>query len=208
MALTPVEILHMTPGTGFFGYKRAATDRLLAEIVSELRGRVARARRPRRQGRTARGRPRALPRARGAPAHDARVGGTRVARGEGAGSPRGGAHPHGGARRRRAAVHRRAHSENERLVTETRPAQGADARRFSSSSTTWRTRCTAASRRPPETPTIRGMHEPLRQHIDVRVGSSTDALTPISTVRRSLAAGPVQWLGLSAIVLAAMPPTS
>src|SRR5579864_6654023 len=33
MALTPVEILHMTPGTGFFGYKRAATDRLLAEIV-------------------------------------------------------------------------------------------------------------------------------------------------------------------------------
>ncbi len=36
MALTPVEILHMTPGTGFFGYNRAATDRLLAEIVSSF----------------------------------------------------------------------------------------------------------------------------------------------------------------------------
>jgi|SRR5579864_2671027 len=36
MALTPVEILHMTPGTGFFGYKRAATDRLLAEIVASF----------------------------------------------------------------------------------------------------------------------------------------------------------------------------
>lgn len=36
MALTPVEILHMTPGRGFFGYKRAATDRLLAEIVASF----------------------------------------------------------------------------------------------------------------------------------------------------------------------------
>jgi cell division initiation protein len=36
MALTPVEILHLTPGTGFFGYKRAATDRLLAEIVASF----------------------------------------------------------------------------------------------------------------------------------------------------------------------------
>jgi len=36
MALTPVEILHMTPGTGFFGYKRSATDRLLAEIVTSF----------------------------------------------------------------------------------------------------------------------------------------------------------------------------
>jgi cell division initiation protein len=36
MALTPVEILHMTPGTGFFGYKRAPTDRLLAEIVASF----------------------------------------------------------------------------------------------------------------------------------------------------------------------------
>ncbi|MDE3026514.1 MAG: DivIVA domain-containing protein, partial [Acidobacteriota bacterium] len=36
MALTPVEILHMTPGRGLFGYKRAATDRLLAEIVASF----------------------------------------------------------------------------------------------------------------------------------------------------------------------------
>ncbi|HLX21177.1 MAG TPA: DivIVA domain-containing protein [Gaiellaceae bacterium] len=36
MALTPVEILHMTPGKGFFGYQRGATDRLLAEIASSF----------------------------------------------------------------------------------------------------------------------------------------------------------------------------
>jgi cell division initiation protein len=36
MALTPVEILHMTPSTGFFGYKRGPTDRLLADIVSSF----------------------------------------------------------------------------------------------------------------------------------------------------------------------------
>ena len=36
MALTPVEILHLTPGRGLFGYKRAATDRLLAEIVASF----------------------------------------------------------------------------------------------------------------------------------------------------------------------------
>jgi cell division initiation protein len=36
MALTPVEILHMTPGRGLFGYKRAQTDRLLAEIVTSF----------------------------------------------------------------------------------------------------------------------------------------------------------------------------
>lgn len=36
MALTPVEILHMTPGRGLLGYKRAATDRLLAEIVASF----------------------------------------------------------------------------------------------------------------------------------------------------------------------------
>jgi len=44
--------------------------------------------------------------------------------------------------------------------------------------------------------------EPLRQ--DIRVGSSTDALTPISVAERSLSAGPVQWLGLLAIGLAAV----
>jgi signal peptidase II len=46
--------------------------------------------------------------------------------------------------------------------------------------------------------------EPLRRDVDVRVGSSTDALTPISVAERSLRAGPMQWLGLAAIGLAAV----
>lgn len=33
MALTPVEIRHVNPGTGVFGYKRDAVDRLLDEIA-------------------------------------------------------------------------------------------------------------------------------------------------------------------------------
>jgi len=48
------------------------------------------------------------------------------------------------------------------------------------------------------------MNEPLRREVDVRVGSSTDALTPISVAERSLRAGPMQWLGLAAIGLAAV----
>ncbi len=32
MALTPVEIRHMKPGRGLFGYKTGPTDRLLAEV--------------------------------------------------------------------------------------------------------------------------------------------------------------------------------
>jgi signal peptidase II len=51
------------------------------------------------------------------------------------------------------------------------------------------------------------MSEPLRREVrdvDVRVGSSTDALTPISVAERSLRAGPMQWLGLLAIGLAAV----
>jgi len=45
--------------------------------------------------------------------------------------------------------------------------------------------------------------EPLRQ-VDVRVGSSTDALTPISVASRPLGAGLLQWTGLCAIALAAI----
>ena len=45
--------------------------------------------------------------------------------------------------------------------------------------------------------------EPARR-MDVRVGSSTDALTPISVARRSLGAGLVQWMGLAAIAFAAV----
>lgn len=39
---------------------------------------------------------------------------------------------------------------------------------------------------------------------DVRVGSATNALAPISVAERSLAAGPWQWLGLIAVVAAAV----
>ena len=47
------------------------------------------------------------------------------------------------------------------------------------------------------------MNEPLRQ-VDVRVGSATDALTPVSRASRSFAATLLQWLSLGAIVLAAV----
>jgi signal peptidase II len=40
--------------------------------------------------------------------------------------------------------------------------------------------------------------------VDVRVGSSTDALTPISVASRSLAARWPHWLGLGAVVTAAI----
>jgi signal peptidase II len=40
--------------------------------------------------------------------------------------------------------------------------------------------------------------------MDVRVGSSTDGLTPVSMAQRSLGAGLTQWLSLAAIALAAV----
>jgi signal peptidase II len=39
---------------------------------------------------------------------------------------------------------------------------------------------------------------------DVRIGSSTNALAPVSVAERSLAAGPWQWFGLAAVVGAAV----
>jgi cell division initiation protein len=36
MSLTPVEIRHMTPSTGFMGYNRAQTDRLLEDIAASF----------------------------------------------------------------------------------------------------------------------------------------------------------------------------
>ena len=36
MALTPVEIRHMTPSRGFFGYKTGPTDRLLADVAASF----------------------------------------------------------------------------------------------------------------------------------------------------------------------------
>ncbi len=47
------------------------------------------------------------------------------------------------------------------------------------------------------------MNEPLRQ-LEVRVGSATDALTPLSHATRSFAATPVQWLALAAISFSAI----
>jgi signal peptidase II len=43
-----------------------------------------------------------------------------------------------------------------------------------------------------------------RPQADVRVGSSTDALTPISVAERPIAAGLWQWIGLAAVALAAL----
>jgi len=45
--------------------------------------------------------------------------------------------------------------------------------------------------------------EPLRQ-LEVRVGSATDALTPLSRATRSFAATRAQWLALAAIAVAAV----
>jgi cell division initiation protein len=36
MALTPVEIRHMTPSTGFMGYNRGQTDRLLEDVAASF----------------------------------------------------------------------------------------------------------------------------------------------------------------------------
>ena len=47
------------------------------------------------------------------------------------------------------------------------------------------------------------LSEPARR-FDVRVGSSTDGLAPVSFAERSLAAGPLQWVALTAIALAAV----
>ncbi len=47
------------------------------------------------------------------------------------------------------------------------------------------------------------MSEPARR-LDVRVGSSTDALTPVSRATRSFAPSRGQWLSLAALVLAAI----
>jgi signal peptidase II len=46
--------------------------------------------------------------------------------------------------------------------------------------------------------------EPAPRTLDVRVGSSTDALTPVSVAERSLAAQASQWAGLGAVVMAAI----
>jgi len=47
------------------------------------------------------------------------------------------------------------------------------------------------------------MNEPARR-LDVRVGSSTNGLSPVSFAQRSLAAGPMQWVALAAIAFSAI----
>jgi signal peptidase II len=44
----------------------------------------------------------------------------------------------------------------------------------------------------------------VRRPADIRVGSSTNALTPVSVVERRLGAGRLQWAALSAVALAAI----
>ncbi len=48
------------------------------------------------------------------------------------------------------------------------------------------------------------MIEPAQKLPDVRVGSSSNGLLPISAAERSLAAQPLQWASLAAVVLAAV----
>jgi signal peptidase II len=48
------------------------------------------------------------------------------------------------------------------------------------------------------------LSEPAPRNLDVRVGSSTDALTPVAGARRPLHARTQQWIGLLAIALAAL----
>jgi signal peptidase II len=45
---------------------------------------------------------------------------------------------------------------------------------------------------------------PTGPFVDVRVGSATNALQPISSAERSLAAGPMQWLSLALVAVAAV----
>jgi signal peptidase II len=46
--------------------------------------------------------------------------------------------------------------------------------------------------------------EPVAKVVDVRIGSATDGLTPVSAAERSVAAGPAQWVALLAVSVAAL----
>jgi signal peptidase II len=45
---------------------------------------------------------------------------------------------------------------------------------------------------------------PVRRPLDVRVGSATDALAPVSAAERLLGAGLFQWIGLAVVAFAAL----
>lgn len=48
------------------------------------------------------------------------------------------------------------------------------------------------------------MTEPATKAADVRIGSTPDALAPVSMAERSMAATPMQWAGLAAVAIAAV----
>jgi signal peptidase II len=48
------------------------------------------------------------------------------------------------------------------------------------------------------------LSEQVRKLPEVRVGSSPDALTPISVVEKRLGAGPMQWISFSAVAICAL----
>ena len=136
MALTPVEIRHLTPPRTLLRLQGRGNRRAARGDRDELRGRLARARRPRRQGRAARGRPRSLPRAR-----DASCATTLVSAEQASAEMKEQARreaelilseAHAEAR----AIQRRAIAENERLVAESRRLRVAAARRRSPRSRT------------------------------------------------------------------------
>jgi signal peptidase II len=58
-------------------------------------------------------------------------------------------------------------------------------------------------RRPEKAGGLTESARPPRPPLDVRVGSTPHGLQPISAAERSLAAGPIQWLGLAAVAAAA-----
>src|SRR5207302_7406078 len=49
-----------------------------------------------------------------------------------------------------------------------------------------------------------GLSEPAPRVADIRVGSTTDGLTPLSVAERSLAASLTQWLALAMVAVAAL----
>ena len=115
MTLTPVEIRHRQTRQELRRrlHRERPIDRLAGRDRRQLRRRLARARRPRGQGRAARGRSRALPRARG-PAADRRSFPRRRLRSRSRTRPGG-----GGAHRRGGAVEARAITRDTRVRTTT-----------------------------------------------------------------------------------------
>ena len=145
MALTPVEIRHVQLSRRPFGYTADRGRRAARGDRRQLRERLARPRRPRGQGRAARGRPRTAPGARDAAADDARLRRAVGPRAQGTGEAGGRAdhrrgplrgaldHAPGGGRarasRRRVKPRPRAHAGGARGARRSRAGTGARPRR-------------------------------------------------------------------------------